>query len=41
MQDSKCYAKTFLSIVINPQNFKVLLKVLLLLLLLLSRFIRV
>ena len=28
MQDSKCYAKTFLSIVIIPQNFKVLLKVL-------------
>ena len=28
MQDSKCYVKTFLSIVIIPQNFKVLLKVL-------------
>ena len=28
MQDSKCYAKTFLSIVIIPPNYKVLLKVL-------------
>ena len=28
IQDSKCYVKTFLSIVIIPQNFKVLLKVL-------------
>ena len=27
MQDSRCYANTFLSIVTNPQNFKVLLKV--------------
>ena len=27
MQDSKCYAKTFLSIVTTPQNIKVLLKV--------------